>query len=232
MADDLGDSHAKSLKQGGQLPEKSTAERLVGSIFVDAGKPLTCKLFPEVNGYDHTISIYSGTNVLLTSISGLSSNTSPLVLSFIPSTTGWLSIKVKNSTASNIGQRVWMNVSYTAPMVLNTRTTAAPLARGMQEESIAWQEEVSEITEHIEAFEIFPNPTSGILQLKVPEAKKFSVLNCTLTASDGKYIQRFSAYADRISDRLSESVKMLQSGIYFLTIREKQTLQTLKLVKN
>jgi hypothetical protein len=231
MADDLGDSHPKSLKQGGQLPEKSTAERLAGSIYADAGKTVTCKLFPEFNGYDHTISIYNGNNLLVATANGISSNTAPVSLTFTPSVGGWLSIKVKNTVTSNIAQRAWVNVAYTAPLVVNTRTTPAPLARGMQEESVKEEEIYQAVSKAASSFKIYPNPTNGTVHLQLPQHFVGTTINCMIISPDGSVLDRCNAAPDKIDEMLSAALQRQKPGVYMLIISNKTKSELLKLIK-
>jgi Alpha amylase, catalytic domain len=155
MANDLGDSHIKSLKQGGELPANSTAQRTVGRIYVQSGKPISYQLFPAVNGLSQNIALYTTSNTILSQATGVSSNTTPLSGSYTPTTTGWLTIKIKNSTATQAGQKVWVNLAYTAPVSVNTRTGAgaAIVNRG--------NGPITEEINTIGSFIVYPNPAKN-----------------------------------------------------------------------
>ena len=84
MADDLGDSHLQSLKQGGRLPDYSTAQRTVGRIYADAGKGITYKVFPEVNGRTQNIALYNTSGTMVSDVTGTSSSSTPLTGSYTP----------------------------------------------------------------------------------------------------------------------------------------------------
>ncbi|GAA3970644.1 alpha-amylase domain-containing protein [Hymenobacter antarcticus] len=124
MADDLGDLNCNSLGQGGALPSNSTNTRLVGKIYVQAGQPVSYNLFPEAGGNTRslTIGVYDLRGQLLSSASGTTAATG----SYTPGTTGWLALKVRNTTATVAGQRCFVKASYTAPTAVNTRTVPAP----------------------------------------------------------------------------------------------------------
>lgn len=124
MANDLGDSHCLSLGYGGALPANKTNQRVAGKIFAEQGKAIVYKIYPEVNGLNLTGSIVNADGVVLAEQSGIVSNTSPLTINYTPVSTGWFTIKVRNSTALQAGQKVWCNVAYTAPQVVNTRVSA------------------------------------------------------------------------------------------------------------
>ena len=122
MADDLGDSHCKSLGQGGKIPDNVTNERIVGRIFSAADSLIVIKLLPETDGRDLTVGIYRTDGTLLASQSGISTAVNPVILNYSPTADGWLVIKVRNSIENQLGQRCWVNVSYTAPKSVDTKS--------------------------------------------------------------------------------------------------------------
>jgi alpha-amylase len=114
MANDLGDSHASSLGQGGALPASSTNFRTAGKIYAEAGKPITFILYPEQASRSLFIGLYSSAGTQLLTRSG----TGTLTGNYTPTATGWYTIKVKNNVSSNPSQKCWVNVTYTAPAVV------------------------------------------------------------------------------------------------------------------
>ena len=128
MSDDLGDSSNSSLKQGGQIPASSTAQRLVGKVFDQSGKTITVNVYPTNTAENLTVQLYNSSGTLEQTVSG----TGTLTLSNTPTATGFYSIKVKNTSASNPAQTVYVKVNYTAPAVASTasypssRQSAAP----------------------------------------------------------------------------------------------------------
>ena len=128
MADDLGDSHCKSLGQGGKLPDNSTNERIAGRIFSDINKQITVKILPEIDGRDVTATIYNNKGEQVGTVSGATTVASPITVTYTPTAAGWYSIKVRNTQATNAGQKVWVNVNYTAPTVVDTRSAATAIA--------------------------------------------------------------------------------------------------------
>jgi glycosidase len=121
MADDLGDSHCASLGQGGQLPANSTNQRVAGKIFVQSGTTVTYKLFPEIDNTNINISLWDLDGNKLSEISGNSTAILPITANYSTTYTGWITIKVRNTDATQPAQKVWANVTYTAPTTLNTR---------------------------------------------------------------------------------------------------------------
>lgn len=122
MANDLGDSHASSLGQGGALPASSTAQRYVGKIFVQSGKAVTYNLYPSDATRSLAIKLYNGTT-LLTSKTG----TGTLTGTYTPTYTGWLTIKVNNNSTANPAQNVWVKMTYTSPQSVSTASYPASL---------------------------------------------------------------------------------------------------------
>jgi alpha-amylase len=125
MADDLGDLNCQSLGQGGRLPDFSTNRRLAGKIYAQAGQPITYELYPEVttNTSSLTIGLYDLRGNRLSTASG----TTSAIGTYTPATTGWLALKVQNTSATYAGQRCFVKATYTAPATVDTRTAPAPL---------------------------------------------------------------------------------------------------------
>jgi glycosidase len=122
MADDLGDSHCKSLGQGGRIPDNVTNERVVGRIFSVAETPVTIKVLPEFDGRDLTVSIYKTDGTLLATQSGSTTAANPITVNHLPAADGWLVVKVRNTVENQAGQKCWVNVTYTAPKVVDTKS--------------------------------------------------------------------------------------------------------------
>jgi alpha-amylase len=126
MANDLGDSHARSLRQGGELPALSTELRLAGKIFAAGGKAVAYKLFPSFNR-NLKMALTDECGRTLDSVSG----TGALTKVFIPSQSGWYQFQVQNVSDTSIGQRVWVQATYTAPDsidALSSRSRLRPFA--------------------------------------------------------------------------------------------------------
>ncbi|RZL11239.1 MAG: DUF1939 domain-containing protein, partial [Hymenobacter sp.] len=106
MADDLGDLNCQSLGQGGRLPDFSTNRRLAGKIYVQAGQPVTYVLYPEstaTNTNSITIGLYDLRGNRLSAASGTAAASG----TYTPATTGWLALKVQNTSATYAGQRCY-----------------------------------------------------------------------------------------------------------------------------
>ena len=115
MADDLGDRHSYSLKEGGRLPENSTALRTVCRVWGDPGQTITIETFPEDALQSYTIELYNSEDAPL----GSQSFTGNGAMEFIPATQNWLVIKARNTADDTPGQKLWVKVTYTGAQTLN-----------------------------------------------------------------------------------------------------------------
>jgi alpha-amylase len=168
MANDLGDSHASSLQQGGALPASSTALRSVGKIFAESGKTITVNLYPSNTTPNLTVNLYNSGGTQVQTVSG----TGNLTLTYSPGSTGVYEIRVKNTSASNPAQHVFVKATYTAPKTASTATY--PMAVVRQPGTVAVP---------LELYELAGNPapvrnTSRIsFQLKQPGYTTLGVYN-------------------------------------------------------
>jgi glycosidase len=224
MADDLGDSHVKSLRQGGRLPANSTAQRTAGRIFADAGKTITVQLYPEVNGRTQRIVINNASNLQVSTITGTSSNTAPLTLNFTPTTAGWYSILVNSSTSNQAAQRVWVNVTYTAPPTVNTRNGALQLPQRQTDNnnlSIAGEQ----------AQTLYPNPTSGTIRLQLPGVRYQDAVQVSLYQYNGVLISTVKATLSEAETLLSNKLSAQGSGFYYIQVYHESKTSLFKVVK-
>jgi hypothetical protein len=120
MSNDLGDSHVSSLGQGGALPANSTNFRTVGKIFVRSGKVVNYIVYPENATKSLYVGLYNAAGSLLSSRSGLGT----LTQNYTPNFTGWITIRVRNNSATNPSQKCWVNVTYEAPAVVTNANAA------------------------------------------------------------------------------------------------------------
>lgn len=222
MADDLGDSHVKSLRQGGRLPASSTAQRTAGRIFADAGKPITVQLFPEVNGRSQRIVINNAANQQVRTVTGTSSNTAPLTASFTPTAAGWYSILVNSSTSNQAAQRVWVNVTYTAPATVNTRNGTLQLRSG----SPAWIQQAGE-----QALSLYPNPTSGAVRLQLPGIRSQDAVQVTLYQYNGVVVTTIKATLSEAETLLGNKLTTQSTGLYFIQVQHEGKTSLYKVVK-
>jgi glycosidase len=131
MADDLGDSHCESLQQGGQLPDNSTAYRTVGKIYVQQGKTVNFEIYGQTS---------NSITLTLLDIEGNSfyerSGAAPLIETHTPQFSGWITIKIRNTSNSYAGQKCWVKAKYTGPTVVDTKANPSIL------ENAVWTGEI------------------------------------------------------------------------------------------
>ncbi|MBL7728331.1 MAG: T9SS type A sorting domain-containing protein [Dinghuibacter sp.] len=228
MADDLGDSHAKSLKQGGRLPDNSTAQRTAGRIYAATGKAITCKVFPEVNGRNLHVGLYNTSGTLLAQASGVASNTTPLTLNYTPTATGYISIRVKNNINPQAGQKVWVNVTYTAPTSVNTRTSPGNLR------TFPGMEIASEIMPAVHdglLVNVFPNPSASQVTIQFGEQVRNTEMKMRLLSVEGKVLCEQSGNGWQLQEAMNRVYPNLNSGVYILNLQLAGKQEQVKLVK-
>jgi alpha-amylase len=122
LADDLGDSNPRSLRQGGALPANSKATRWAGKVYAAAGKTITYKLFSSFNR-DLTLLLTDACGKVLDSTRGVGN----LTKTFTPTVSNWYQFMARNSLDTNREQRVWVQVAYTGPDSVDALATRSRL---------------------------------------------------------------------------------------------------------
>lgn len=229
MANDLGDSHSSSLGQGGALPTNSTALRTVGRIYANSGSPINCKLYPEVNGRSQNLLIYNISGTIVSQITGTSSNTAPLTLNYTPTAAGWYTIRVRNSNSTTAGQKVWVNVTYTAPASVNTRTAPGNLRVAVSDEGEGMVAEAVE--QNAVRMEVYPNPTSSDVHFSFQNLGDDEVLTVKLMDLKGREILQVEGNAVEMETRFNKAFADTKAGIYILSVDSKNLSQRSRLVK-
>ncbi|MDX2285999.1 MAG: alpha-amylase domain-containing protein [Bacteroidia bacterium] len=118
MADDLGDSHCKSLGQGGRLPDNSCNRRVAGKIFARGGTPLTYRVYPSNPARSLTLELWDLQGNLLDQIAG----TGELADTYTPAADGWVVIKLRNTGSSYPGQTAFVQAAYQAPLTVDVES--------------------------------------------------------------------------------------------------------------
>jgi alpha-amylase len=151
MANDLGDNDTRSLREGGATPNNSTAVRTVGKIYVKSGKPITYNLYPTNTANALQIGLLDAAGTILSSATG----TGNLTKTYTPTTTGWLTIKMRNQLATVAGQSAFVKVTYTAPKTPNA--LAAPGSAKDETDALVSEQWGNEADNHI-TLSLYPNP--------------------------------------------------------------------------
>lgn len=113
MNDDLGDSHPFSLKQGGRIPDNSTEWRYAGKIFVEAGETVSWQVYADATK-DLTVEFVTYVGASESVQSGVGNISG----SFTASATGWIDMRLRNTTGIQLGQVCYLNVTYKAPTTI------------------------------------------------------------------------------------------------------------------
>ena len=224
MADDLGDSNGNSLQQGGKLPANSTAQRTVGRIYAAAGQTVTYKLFPEINGTSQNISVYNTSGIIVSQVTGTSSNSAALTGSYTPASDGWLTLKVKHANATTAAQKVWVNITYTAPTNVNTRTSPGNLR------TLNFASE-NEVTQTQSAVSIFPNPTNSKVYFAFQDLNENEKITLKLYDLQGRQLINETSDKSDVENIFNSKFELLNNGVYFIQIESSLVNEKIKLVK-
>ncbi len=204
MADDLGDRHVSSLQQGGALPDQNTECRVVGRIFPNVGDSIHVSLYPADTTLPITLYIVDKNCNALDSITG----SGVLEFDYTPIESDWHTLKIKNATSTQNGQKCWVKVNYKAPQTVNTSGTKNKCACAVT--STADIEESKTIR-----FEVIPNPANESITLYLTDNHAKSVA-WHITDASGRTISSGQQATEEGSFSLpTESFK---NGLYFLSI--------------
>ncbi len=225
MADDLGDSHAKSLKQGGQLPSNSTALRTVGKIYSDANKTITYKLYPEFDGRKQTIQLLINNSIVATK-TGTSTKTSPLTGTYTPTIDGWVTVRVKNANNTTAGQRVWVNLNYTAPQNVITRPQPAKISYATGTNEIEGENKSALFN-----LSVYPNPTKGIIKLVIPELQPGEIAGFQLSDMRGLSLIKIKGNLQQGEEAINNTLIHAYKGTYLLQVITKKYKGQIKIIR-
>ncbi|OGX82978.1 alpha-amylase family glycosyl hydrolase [Hymenobacter glacialis] len=207
LADDLGDSDARSLQQGGQLPASSTAYRTAGRIYVAANKSISYTLFPTDATRSLTVAVLNSAGTVVSSSTG----TGNRVGTYTPIAEGWYTLKAKNAVTTNPAQRAFVKVTYTAPTVVTGAMTGrrdAVVTKAAEELTAA---EVS----------VFPNPTTADRIDVVLQTNRQQNVTVRLHDLTGRLVHEETLRLYPGSNEARLSVKRaLGTGLYQLTVPE------------
>ena len=199
MANDLGDSHPLSLQQGGMLPINSQECRVVGKVYAKEYSTISVELYPLFSTLSINLLLVDSNCTVIDSISGVGN----LIHDFDVLSESWYTIKIRNTTANQSGQKCWVKVNYEAPShpfldaIKNKCSCIPPPSVGLYE--------------IIDKLNIYPNPTTGIINLsfvKDYSSSKFEVVDLS-----GKVV-----LFGKVNNKLELDVSHLTKGIYYLKI--------------
>ena len=203
LSDDLGDRHNYSLQQGGSLPDSSLDCRVVGRIFAKSGSDVEIDLYPESSTNSLNLYVLDNQCNVIDSIYG----EGELIYSFIAGYDGWHTIRVSNTTSTQMGQRCWVKMTYNAPEVVETNV-----------EKLKCECDVSGIgieESYLASLEIYPNPVNDVLLINAPN--DFKVIDSWSIYTMGGQLMRSQLI--KITDTPIEiNVSSFDSGVYFIEL--------------
>lgn len=202
MANDLGDYQIGSLKQGGALPDNSLDCRVVGKVYPQSGESIDIELYPEDSTAGITLYIVDENCDPLDSIT----QTGVINFSYTPMYSGWHTVKIKNATDTQNGQKCWVKVNYQAPEVV---TTGGVKNRCACDQTANLN--VGELTE--DKVDIYPNPTSDLLNVTL-SSELTGQSEITLFSLDGRIVLTESIQGSTATI----SMEALKAGTYIIEI--------------
>jgi hypothetical protein len=167
----------------------------------------------------------------LAQATGVSTAAAPLTLTHSPSGGDkWVTIKVKNGTATQAGQKVWVNTTYTSAASVNTRTGAGSLAPpGEDTGTITASSEAT--LETLAELSVYPNPTSGEVYFTLIGVSDQSELRFNLYDLNGRLVINARGNLTNIQDQFNDNFRHLSPGMYVLQAEGVGLRKQVKLVK-
>ena len=207
MADDLGDSHVASLQQGGKLPTNSLECRVVGKVHTKSQSTLSIELYPLFSNLSIDILLLDRNCDIIDSVSGIGI----LNHDFLISNEDIYTLKIRNTTDSQLGQKCWVKVTYQAPMVPDLTI----------QKNVCGCSSISNLEfKNFENYVVYPNPVSKFIYLKNQE--KFNSEKYIIFNNQGLVIKNGSLKNGSIY------IGDLDNGIYVLQYKN----ETKKFIKN
>ncbi len=218
MDNDLGDSHTSSLQQGGKTPNNSLDCRVVGRVFAQQGEVINVLLYPQDTLKSMEIILLDKDCNPLDSLTG----TGNLSFSYTPTSSSWHTIRIKNGTATQTGQKCWVKVEYQAPEVVTTNVTknkcactATILVNDLDENAAL-------------SFSITPNPAQDFILI---EMQNPFIGNNTWEIKDINGRVMKMGKADFGKNSFEVNVDLLPTGIYFIEVNQQENKLVQKFVK-
>jgi len=150
MADDLGDSHLASLQQGGKLPTNSLECRVVGKVHANSQSTLSVELYPLFSNLSIDILLLDRNCDIVDSVSGIGI----LNHDFLISNEDIYTLKIRNTTDSQLGQKCWVKVTYQAPEVPDLTI----------QKNVCGCSSISNLEfKNFENYVVYPNPVSKFI---------------------------------------------------------------------
>ena len=199
MADDLRDSHVASLQQGGKLPSNSQECRVVGKVFPKANSTISVELYPLFSALSINLLLLDSNCNVIDSTSGIGN----ILHDFNIADESWYTIKIRNTTPNQMGQKCWVKLTYDAPTSPNLNTTKNKCACSS---TTTFNFEDQQID-----YYVYPNPANEFIQILDNEniyGKDYEILDIS-----GRIIQ-----SGKLSLDYKVDVTSLKVGYYYLNL--------------
>jgi alpha-amylase len=152
MANDLGDSHISSLQQGGMLPNQSKECRVVGKVHLETQSNLNIEFYPLFNNLSVDILLLDSNCNTIDSITGIGDFSHDFTIL----NEDLYTIKIRNTTENQMGQKCWLKVTYNAPTEPNLNISKNKCLCNSPNSTIDFEKN---------DFIIYPNPVVDFLNI-------------------------------------------------------------------
>ncbi len=156
MSDDLGDSHLSSLQQGGALPNNSLECRTVGRIYAKSGTTINIELYPSVSTLPIRLILLDKDCQEVDSME----QAGTINFSHQATYDGWYTLRIRNASSTQAGQKCWVKAMYLAPQVVQTNVVKNKCACSMTDPNAGLPElDLNEIV-------LAPNPFEDYIEVQ------------------------------------------------------------------
>ncbi len=161
MSDDLGDSHLSSLQQGGALPNNSLECRTVGRIYAKSGTTINIELYPSVSTLPIRLILLDKDCQEVDSME----QAGTINFSHQATYDGWYTLRIRNASSTQAGQKCWVKAMYLAPQVVQTNVVKNKCACSMTDPNAGLPEsDLNEIA-------LAPNPFEDYIEVQFSSIK-------------------------------------------------------------
>ena len=184
-------------------------------VFPDSASSVSVNIYPENPLLPLTLEILNDQCQLIDTLSA----TGNLSFNHLADYAGWHTLRVRNTSNSQQGQKCWVKVNYTAPQVVNTSVSKQKCACSQTGANL-------EIIEPAQVM-FYPNPFTEVITIEALE-ESAEILIIRLFDLEGKLVK---AYQGNELESQTLYLGHLQKGIYFMEIETNRSIIKEKLVK-
>ena len=218
MSYDLGDSHLSSLQQGGALPNNSLECRTVGRIYAKSGSTINVELYPTVASLPINLILIDKDCQEIDSIVQAGN----IIYSHTATYDGWYTLRIRNASNAQLGQKCWVKATYFAPQVVQTNVVKNKCACSVINPNAGiFENELNEIV-------LSPNPFIDALDVQFPNANHgFQIIE--ILNLEGKIVKviPIETYQEQMKIDLGDLLK----GSYFIRFISDTEVKSQMIVK-